>query len=128
METIKTQLIEEELQGIYRPEFLNRFDGIIVFKPLTPDDVKEITKIFMSAVATRLEPKGIGFTAEESAVAELAERGFDPKFGARPLRRLVQEEVDNAIANALLEGNVRRRDRIVLEAGGKIRIEKGVEL
>lgn len=128
METIKTQLIEEELQGIYRPEFLNRFDGIIVFKPLTPDDVKEITKIFMSAVATRLEPKGIGFTAEESAVAELAERGFDPKFGARPLRRLVQEEVDNAIANALLEGNVRRRDRIVLESGGKIRIEKGAEL
>lgn len=128
LEKIKTQLIEEELQGIYRPEFLNRFDGIIVFKPLTPENVKEITVLFMAEVAKRLEPKGIGFRAEDSAVEELAQRGFDPKFGARPLRRLVQEEVDNAIANALLEGSVSRRDTIVLVSGGKIRIEKGAEL
>ncbi|MBI4435095.1 ATP-dependent Clp protease ATP-binding subunit [Candidatus Uhrbacteria bacterium] len=125
LEVIKTHLVEEELRGIYRPEFLNRFDGIIVFKPLAQADVLEITKLFMKAVALRLEPKGIGFRAEEAAVAELATKGFDPKFGARPLRRLVQEEVDSAIANALLQGEVRRRDTIVLEAGGKIRIEKG---
>ena len=125
---IKTHLVEEELRGIYRPEFLNRFDGIIVFKPLAQEDVLEITKLFMNAVATRLEPKGIGFRAEDSAVAELSQKGFDPKFGARPLRRLVQEEVDNAIANALLQGEVKRRDTIVLEPGGKIRIEKGAEL
>ena len=56
---IKTHLVEEELRGIYRPEFLNRFDGIIVFKPLAQEDVLEITKLFMNAVATRLEPKGI---------------------------------------------------------------------
>ncbi|NQV89782.1 ATP-dependent Clp protease ATP-binding subunit, partial [Candidatus Uhrbacteria bacterium] len=128
VETIKTQLIEEELKGIYRPEFLNRFDGIIVFKPLTQENVKAITTLFMAEVAKRLEPKGIGFRAEEAAVIELSERGFDPKFGARPLRRLVQEEVDNAIANALLEGNVSRRDTIVLVSGGNIRIEKGAEL
>lgn len=125
---IKTRLVEEELRGIYRPEFLNRFDGIIVFKPLAQEDVLEITKLFMKAVATRLDPKGIGFRAEGAAVAELAVKGFDPKFGARPLRRLVQEEVDNAIANALLQGEVRRRDTIVLEPGGKIRIEKGATL
>jgi ATP-dependent Clp protease ATP-binding subunit ClpC len=128
LENIKTHLIEEELRGIYRPEFLNRFDGIIVFKPLTPDDVQEITKLFMKAVAARLEPKGIAFRAQDDAVAELAQKGFDSKFGARPLRRLVQEEVDNAIANALLEGQVQRRDTIVLEPGGKIRIEKGAQL
>jgi len=56
-------------------------------------------------------------------VRELARRGFDPKFGARPLRRVVQEEVENAIANALLEGRVQRRDTIVLGEGGKIEIE-----
>jgi ATP-dependent Clp protease ATP-binding subunit ClpC len=128
VDVIKTHLVEEELRGIYRPEFLNRFDGIVVFKPLAPEDVLAITKLFMNAVASRLEPKGIGFRAEDVAVAELAQKGFDPKFGARPLRRLVQEEVDNAIANALLQGEVRRRDTIVLEAGGKIRIEKGAEL
>ncbi|MBI4592502.1 ATP-dependent Clp protease ATP-binding subunit [Candidatus Uhrbacteria bacterium] len=128
LEIIKTHLIEEELRGIYRPEFLNRFDGIIVFKPLAQADVLEITKLFMKAVAIRLDPKGIGFRAEDAAVAELAQRGFDPKFGARPLRRLVQEEVDNAIANALLQGEVQRRDTIVLEVGGRIRIEKAEAL
>jgi ATP-dependent Clp protease ATP-binding subunit ClpC len=128
MEQIKTHLVEEELRGVYRPEFLNRFDGIIVFRPLAQEDVLKITKLFLSAVALRLDPKGIGFRAEDAAVAELATKGFDPKFGARPLRRLVQEEVDNAIANALLQGDVRRRDTIVLEAGGKIRIEKGETL
>ncbi|MCR4314194.1 MAG: ATP-dependent Clp protease ATP-binding subunit, partial [Candidatus Uhrbacteria bacterium] len=125
---IKVHLIEEELRGIYRPEFLNRFDGIIVFKPLAREEVLEITKLFMKAVASRLDPKGIGFRAEDSAVTQLAIKGFDPKFGARPLRRLVQEEVDNAIANALLQGEVQRRDTIVLEPGGKIRIEKGETL
>ncbi|TAL50675.1 ATP-dependent Clp protease ATP-binding subunit, partial [Patescibacteria group bacterium] len=128
LEVIKTHLVEEELRGIYRPEFLNRFDGIVVFKPLAQEDVVEITKLFMKAVASRLDPKGIGFRAEDAAVQDLAQRGFDPKFGARPLRRLVQEEVDNAIANALLQGEVRRRDTIVLTEGGKIRIEKGEDL
>jgi len=128
LEVIKTHLIEEELRGIYRPEFLNRFDGIIVFKPLAQADVLQITNLFMKAVALRLETKGIGFRAEDAAVAELAARGFDPKFGARPLRRLVQDEVDNAIASALLQGEVQRRDTIVFTAGGKIRIEKGEAL
>ncbi len=128
LDTIKTHLIEEELRGTYRPEFLNRFDGIIVFTPLSQEEVRQITELFMAQVARRLEPKGIGFRAEPEAVAELAEKGFDPKFGARPLRRLVQEEVDNAIANALLEGKVKRRDTIVLGPGGGIEIEQGEAL
>jgi len=128
LDTIKTHLIEEELRGTYRPEFLNRFDGIIVFTPLSQEEVRQITELFMAQVARRLEPKGIGFRAEPEAVAELADKGFDPKFGARPLRRLVQEEVDNAIANALLEGKVKRRDTIVLGPGGEIEIEQGEAL
>ena len=126
--TVKTHLLEEELRGIYRPEFLNRFDGVIVFKPLVEADVLSITELFMAQVAKRLEPKGIGFRAEPEAIALLAQKGFDPKFGARPLRRLVQEEVDNAIATALLEGKVKRRDTIVLEPGGGIRIEEAPTL
>ncbi len=126
--TVKTHLLEEELRGIYRPEFLNRFDGVIVFKPLVEADVLSITELFMAQVAKRLEPKGIGFRAEPEAIALLAQKGFDPKFGARPLRRLVQEEVDNAIATALLEGKVKRRDTIVLEPGGGIRIEEAPAL
>ncbi|PJA46425.1 hypothetical protein CO174_00220 [Candidatus Uhrbacteria bacterium CG_4_9_14_3_um_filter_50_9] len=128
LDSVKTHLIEEELKGTYRPEFLNRFDGVIVFKPLTQDEVFQIAGLMIGQVAKRLEPKGIFFRAEPDAVKELSVKGYDPKFGARPLRRVVQEEVDNAIANALLAGKVKRRDTIVLKASGTIEIEKGKEL
>jgi len=128
MEDIKTHLVEEELRGIYRPEFLNRFDGIVVFKPLAQEQIVEITKLMIKQVAKRLEAKGIGFDVTDAAVQELTQKGYDPKFGARPLRRVVQEEVDNAIANALLEGKVKRRDTIILDAGGQMRIQEGQAL
>jgi ATP-dependent Clp protease ATP-binding subunit ClpC len=124
---IKTHVLEEELKGVYRPELLNRFDGIIVFKPLTQDELMEITKRMIARVVERLETKGIHFRASDDVIEDLAHKGYNPIFGARPLRRLVQEEVDNAIANALLKDDVKRRDTIVLELGG-IRIEKAVSL
>jgi ATP-dependent Clp protease ATP-binding subunit ClpC len=125
---MKTHLIETELRSAYRPELLNRFDSIIVFKPLSPDDVLQIAHLLVGKVAERLQPKGIGFRATDEAVAELAQKGYDPQFGARPLRRVIQEEVDNTLANALLEGKVRRRDTIVLQAGGKIDVQRAPEL
>ncbi len=128
VETIKTQLMESELKTVYRPEFLNRFDAVIVFKPLTSDDVLQIAYLMVNKVAERLEAKGIHFRAEDAAVAELAQKGFDPTFGARPLRRVVQEQVDNALATTLLEGKIGRRDTVVLKPGGTIEIEKAPEL
>ena len=125
---IKTHLLEEELRGIYRPELLNRFDGVIVFRPLTEDDVQQIAYLMIAQVAERLEAKGVKFRASDEAVSELARKGYDPKFGARPLRRIIQEEVDNAIATALLEGRVGRRDTVVLHPGGQIEIEKAEAL
>ncbi|MBI4714061.1 ATP-dependent Clp protease ATP-binding subunit [Candidatus Uhrbacteria bacterium] len=118
---------EEELKNSYRPELLNRFDGVIVFHPLTQEQIVEITRRLIEKVSQRLEAKGIHLRAEDEVITNLAQKGYDPEFGARPLRRLVQEEVDNAIANALLEEEVKRRDTIVLETDG-IRIEKAAEL
>jgi ATP-dependent Clp protease ATP-binding subunit ClpC len=128
LEEIKTHLIQEELRGVYRPEFLNRFDGVIVFRPLTLENVQKIAELMIAKVSVRLEPKGIYFRATDEAIKELAQKGFDPQFGARPLRRVVQEEVDNAIAQALLEGKVERRDTIVLDKGGVMTIEKATAL
>jgi ATP-dependent Clp protease ATP-binding subunit ClpC len=128
LEQIKRHLMQEELRGVYRPEFLNRFDGVIVFKPLTLENVEQIAGLMIAQVSARLEPKGIFFRATPEAVKELAQKGFDPQFGARPLRRVVQEEVDNAIAQALLEGKVQRRDTIVLDKGGSMVIEKAKQL
>lgn len=124
MPTIKMTLIEQELKGVFRPEFLNRFDGIIVFKPLTEDDVVQIAWLMVNAVGQRLADKSITFHAEDAAVEELAHAGYDPLFGARPLRRVIQDRLDNALADLLLRGQISRRDTIVLQADGTLRVDK----
>ncbi len=124
VEAIKDELINDRLGQYFRPEFLNRFDGIIVFKPLTQPEIEQITGLLLKKIAASLTERGITLQATPEAVAELAAAGFDPVFGARPLRRAIQENVDNALANFLLTGKLGRRDVAVLEAGGVIRVEK----
>lgn len=124
IEQIKTGLMERELKGIFRPEFLNRFDAVIVFKPLTLDDVTQIAHLLMASVAARLTDKGIGFRAEDEAVEELAKAGYDPLFGARPLKRVIQDRVENALADLLLRQGVSRKDVVVLKPGGELVVEK----
>jgi len=124
MEKIKDELINQELKPYYRPEFLNRFDNIVVFKPLSFDDILKIVDLMLKKVEKRLAVKGIRLEATEAAKRELAEEGFDPLFGARPLRRAIQDKVDNALANYLLQGKIGRRDVAVLEADGKISVRQ----
>ncbi|MBP6944951.1 ATP-dependent Clp protease ATP-binding subunit [Patescibacteria group bacterium] len=124
-ERIKTGLLEGELKGVFRPEFLNRFDGVIVFKPLTLENVRAIAGLLLHSLAKRLALKGMGFRAEPAAVEELVQAGFDPLYGARPLRRVIQERVENALADALLRKDVSRRDTIVIQPGGKLEVEHG---
>jgi ATP-dependent Clp protease ATP-binding subunit ClpC len=95
-----------------------------VFKPLTIDDVNQIAWLLINGITKRLAAKGINFRAEDAAVEGLAKEGFDPLFGARPLRRVIQEKVDTAIADVMLRGELGRKDTLVLEAGGNLRIEK----
>jgi ATP-dependent Clp protease ATP-binding subunit ClpC len=123
-EDIKNSLVNEQLKRYFRPEFLNRFDGIVVFKPLTMDDMFAITKLLLHKVARRLEDKGINLEFADGIVKELAQAGYDPLFGARPLRRVIQDRVDNVLANYLLQNKLDRRDVVVLDAGGEIRIRK----
>ncbi len=128
VDKIKDYLINEKLKQHFRPEFLNRFDGVVVFKPLSMVDVIKIAKLMVNKISRRLEEKGIEFSATEAAIAELAESGFDPKFGARPLRRTIQTKVDDVLADYLLKGEISRRDKVVLEVGGKLNIEKAKKL
>ncbi|MBT5338702.1 ATP-dependent Clp protease ATP-binding subunit [Candidatus Falkowbacteria bacterium] len=128
VEEIKEVLINEKLKEHYRPEFLNRFDGVVVFKPLSMMDVIQIAKLMVNKITKRLKEKGIEFTATEAAIAELAEAGFDPKFGARPLRRAIQEKIDDSLAKKILAGEVGRRDKVILEVGNTLRVEKGKEI
>lgn len=126
METIKQELLNDVLPQHFRPEFLNRFDSIVVFLPLNPAEIEQIVGLMIKHIATGLAEKGIVFRTSPEAIAQIARDGFDPLYGARPLRRMVQERVDNALAQYMLQGQLGRRDVAILEADGKIRVEKAV--
>lgn len=126
--TIKQELLDNELRQTYRPEFLNRFDDVIVFAPLKLEDVVAIAYLMMTKIVERLKAKGIEFTVTDAAIHELAEQGYDPKFGARPLRRVIQENVENPIADFLLRGQVGRRDTLIFDKGGAISVQKAPAL
>ncbi|MFH0820091.1 MAG: AAA family ATPase [bacterium] len=128
VEKIKQGLIEMEIKQYFRPEFLNRFDGIVVFKPLSMTEVVEIAKLLLKKVAQRLVDKGINLEVSDEAVSELAQAGFDPQFGARPLRRVIQERIDDSLAHYLLTQKLSRRDTIVFQAGGVIEVKKARKL
>ena len=87
-----------ELRQTFRPEFLNRIDDIIVFRALTEQDIEEVARRMLKTVADRMETMDIHLDASDEAVKELAKEGFDPKYGARPLRRAIQSKVEDAVA------------------------------
>lgn len=95
-----------ELRQTFRPEFLNRIDDIIVFRALTEQDIEEVVK----TVAGRMEAMDIHLDASDEAVKELAKEGFDPRYGARPLRRAIQSKVEDAVAEKMLDGTLKTGD------------------
>lgn len=124
VETIKEHLIRGELKQYYRPEFLNRFDGIVLFKALTRPEIKQIAGLMLKRVAKDLEQRGVELRVEDAALEALAEVGFDPEFGARPMRRAIQNRVENQLAEFILQNKLKRRDVVVLGPGAQIRVEQ----
>ena len=108
-ETAREQVMAE-LRQTFRPEFLNRIDDIIVFRPLTEEDIREVARRMLKTVSARMETMGIHLDASDEAVAELAKEGFDPKYGARPLRRAIQSKVEDAVAEKMLDGTLKAGD------------------
>ncbi len=126
---IKDFMMDEVLPKLFRPEFINRFDNVVVFKPLSLEDVLQIAERMIMKIAQRLqEEKGITMEVEYEALVELARAGYDPLYGARPLRRVVQDTVDDALAKLLLAEQIRRRDVIILKPGGRMAIKQAVRL
>ena len=99
-----------ELRQTFRPEFLNRIDDIIVFRALTEQDIEEVARRMLKTVADRMETMDIHLDASDEAVKELAKEGFDPKYGARPLRRAIQSKVEDAVAEKMLDGTLKIGD------------------
>lgn len=119
---IKDRLLHGELKQYFKPEFLNRFDGIVLFEPLSSEAIKKIAALVLKRIALDLEEKGITLTVQDEALDYFAKIGFDPEFGARPLRRVLQEKVENQLADLLLGGKLKRRDKVIIGAEGLVTV------
>ncbi|PIR73963.1 MAG: hypothetical protein COU35_04890 [Candidatus Magasanikbacteria bacterium CG10_big_fil_rev_8_21_14_0_10_47_10] len=118
MEQVTERLMRTELKQYFRPEFLNRFDGIVTFMPLTRDQVKQIAGLMIARIASDLEKnRGIDFRVTEEGLEALAVAGFDPEFGARPMRRAIQNMIEDKLADMILQNKMNRRD--ILEFDGR---------
>ena len=100
------EAVMKEVKDLFRPEFINRVDELIVFHALDKDNIRMITDMMLRQVAGRLEEREIRLTWDKSVTEKLAGEGFDPKFGARPLRRLIQRTVEDTLSEAVLEGKI----------------------
>ena len=116
IEQIKTEkAVLEALKGHFRPEFLNRVDEIVVFRKLSDEDIKKIATLMLSAINDRIRNLGIDLEFSDEVVAHLAKEGFDPVYGARPLRRAMQRQIEDSLSLKLLEGEVKNGDKVSAE-------------
>lgn len=111
--------VMEELRKFFRPELINRFDEVIIFEPLRFSHMMEIVKLQLKGVGKALEEQGIGFSYTEAAVKEIVRAGFDPIYGARPLRRAIQRLIENPISSLIIEGKVKAGEEIVVDFDGE---------
>ncbi|EFA71329.1 ATP-dependent Clp protease ATP-binding subunit [Cylindrospermopsis raciborskii] len=119
-------LVNEELKSYFRPEFLNRVDEIIVFSQLNKDEVKEISQIMLEEVAKRLQEKGIKLEVTEAFKDLVVTEGYDPSYGARPLRRAIMRLLEDSLAEVILSGEIREGDQAIVDVDddGLVKVKK----
>ncbi len=107
--------VMEEVRRIFKPEFLNRIDETIVFRALNKDDMKQIVGLMTKELAKRCETQlGITLVVRDAAKQYIVDKAYDPKYGARPLRRKIQDEIEDPLAEKLLDGSIRRGDEVIV--------------
>ena len=106
--------VMKAVKDVFRPEFINRVDELIVFHPLTEENIEAIAAMMLNQVAERLHDRAISLAWDDEVVAKLAKEGYDPKFGARPLRRLIQRTVEDGLSEELLAGRIALGDSVRL--------------
>ncbi|MCX6024350.1 MAG: AAA family ATPase, partial [Chloroflexi bacterium] len=113
--------VESALRQAFRPEFLNRIDEVIVFHQLTEENIKRIVDLQMKAVVKRMEEYGLNLEWTDAARTWLAKEGYDPAYGARPLRRAIQRHVENELSRGILRNQFTAGQTIMVDAdGGKL--------
>ena len=104
-----------ELKQTFKPEFLNRIDDIIVFNKLAQEDIEIIAQNMLKSVSKRMDEIGITAHFDQSAVTELAKEGFDPVYGARPLRRAIVNKIEDMLSEAILQGSIQKGDTVTVK-------------
>lgn len=121
-ENIRSRVMEA-VKTTFRPEFINRLDEVIVFHPLKRGDVRKIADLQVAKLTEWMKKQGVLLRVEENAVELLAEKGYDPSFGARPLKRTIQSMLQNAVADRLLDGKPGAGEELVASAeNGRIKV------
>jgi ATP-dependent Clp protease ATP-binding subunit ClpB len=110
---------KSQLKSTFRPEFLNRIDEIIIFKALSKEEVQKIARLQLKSLQKRLDEKKIRFSISEEAIELLARLGYDPSFGARPLRRVIQQKIYNPLATQILSGGLKEGEEIFIDTDGE---------
>jgi ATP-dependent Clp protease ATP-binding subunit ClpC len=109
----------ESLRRVFRPEFINRLDSVIVFRSLSREDIKQIVELELQKVAHRLEEHAVTLKATPPALEKLAELGYDPDMGARPLKRVIQQNVEDPLSDSLLSGEFEGCGTILVDLDGE---------
>ncbi|MBQ1396418.1 MAG: AAA family ATPase, partial [Eubacterium sp.] len=110
--------VENQLKGYFRPEFLNRIDDIVVFSPLTEDQIAKIIDLSLKGLAARLKDRDIELILTDEGRAFIAKEAYDPAYGARPVNRYIQKHVETALAARLIKGDIVDGDRVYITADG----------
>ena len=105
----------EELKKAFRPEFLNRFDEMIVFHSFEKEHLKQIVSLNGSSLTKRLKEQDIELELTDAALDKIAEEGYDPQYGARPLRRALQKHVEDRLSEELLKGNISKVNNVIFD-------------
>jgi len=118
--------LTDTLKRAFRPEFINRLDGVVVFRSLNEEDIQEIVSLELDKVSDRLVEHGLNITATPVALTQLGELGYDPEMGARPLKRVIQQQVEDPLSDAVLAGKFVEGDTVLvdLDDGGEIILTK----
>jgi ATP-dependent Clp protease ATP-binding subunit ClpA len=107
--------IEASLKQTFRPEFLNRLDEIVVFEPLNEKEIASVADLEVKQIAARIGTQQIALNISEKAMSALAKEGYDPQFGARPLKRLIERRIENILARAMLAGELDSGDTVDID-------------
>jgi len=109
----KDQIVGKIIEdGVFRPELINRFDGVIVFEILSRENIKKIATLLLNSLHERIKKKGFELLINDAIITMVADRGYSPEFGARPMRRIMQDEIEERIATKIIEGNLQKGSTI----------------